>query len=167
MGHGDDSKGRHHWGCHIPRYPCRTRYRQRPTHQRRSLCASVQKLRVEVVRWAKCLKCNRSAAAARARATVPRASDQLTYSSRSSSPVRVQTKASNDSPAIRKRRVGGEVCGEPNGVSRVVMGEDQRGALPMLKAPMLLAAVLVVCVASSADARRRHHHGYYGYGERP
>src|SRR5262245_27072970 len=69
-------------------------------------------------------------------------------------------------PAIRKRRVGGEVGGEPNGVSRVVMGEDQRGALPMLKAPMLLAAVLVVCVASSADARRRHHHGYYGYGER-
>src|SRR5262249_7766174 len=42
-------------------------------------------------------------------------------------------------PAIRKRRVGGEVCGEPNGVSRVVMGEDQRGALPMLKAAMLLA----------------------------
>ena len=51
---------------------------------------------MEVVRWAKCLQCNRSAAAARARATVPRASDQLTYSSRSSSPVRVQTKASND-----------------------------------------------------------------------
>src|ERR1700730_11648440 len=40
---------------------------------------------------------------------------------------------------------------------------DQRGPRPMLKAPMLLAAVLVVCVASSADARR--HHGYYGYGE--
>src|SRR5258708_20365811 len=39
------------------------------------------------------------------------------------------------------------------------------GPRPMLKAPMLLAAVLVVCVASSADARRRHH-GYYGYGER-
>jgi len=47
---------------------------------------------VEVVRWAKCLQCNRSAAAARARATVPLASDQLTYSSRSSSPVRVQTR---------------------------------------------------------------------------
>src|SRR5215831_2549725 len=30
------------------------------------------------------------------------------------------------------------------------------GPRPMLKAPMLLAAVLVVCVASSADARRRH-----------
>src|SRR6516225_5769807 len=52
--------------------------------------------------------------------------------------------------------------GEPNGGSRVVMGEDQLGPRPMFKAPMLLAAVLVVCVASSADARRRHH-GYYGY----
>src|SRR5262249_58792811 len=51
--------------------------------------------------------------------------------------------------------------GEPNGRSRVVMGENQRGPRPMLKAPMLLAAVLVVCVASSADAPRRHH-GYYG-----
>ena len=76
------------------------------------------------------------------------------------------TSTRKKSPAVRKRRVGGEVCGEPNGVSRVVMGEDQRGARPMLKAPMLLAAVPVVCVASSADARRRHHYGYYGYGER-
>src|SRR5262245_32866657 len=45
-------------------------------------------------------------------------------------------------------------------------GRGPTGPRPMLKAPLLLAAVLVVCVASSADARRRHH-GYYGYyGER-
>ena len=58
-----------------------------------------------------------------------------------------------------------ESRGELNAVSRVVVGEESTGPRPMLKAPMLLAAVLVVCVASSADARRRHH-GYYGYGER-
>ena len=38
------------------------------------------------------------------------------------------TSTRKKSPAVRKRRVGGEVCGEPNGVWRVVMGEDQRGA---------------------------------------
>src|SRR5215470_6468515 len=40
------------------------------------------------------------------------------------------------------------------------------GPRPMLRAPLLLAAVLVVCTASSADARRRHHGYYGGYGER-
>src|SRR6266436_4466162 len=67
---------------------------------------------------------------------------------------------------------GGDACG-PTPASRRTQRRLARsyvagptGPRPMLKAPMLLAAVLVVCVASSADARRRHH-GYYGsYGER-
>src|SRR5262245_61181466 len=49
---------------------------------------------------------------------------------------------------------------------RALLGARPTGPRPMLKAPMLLAAVLVVCVASSADARRRHHGYYGGYGER-
>src|SRR5258708_354890 len=66
---------------------------------------------------------------------------------------------------------GGDACG-PHPASRRTQrrlarsyGAGPTGPRPMLKAPMLLAAVLVVCVASSADARRRHHHGYYDYGE--
>src|SRR6516225_3458691 len=61
---------------------------------------------------------------------------------------------------------GRKYVGEPNGGSRVVRGEESTGPRPMLKAPMLLAAVLVVCAASNADARRRHHGYYGGYGER-
>src|SRR6516165_10223291 len=61
---------------------------------------------------------------------------------------------------------GRKYVGEPSGGSRVVRGEESTGPRPMLKAPMLLAAVLVVCAASNADARRRHHGYYGGYGER-
>src|SRR5437667_8211697 len=50
----------------------------------------------------------------------------------------------------------------------LVGAKSQRGPRPMVKAPVLLAAVLVVCVASSADARRRHngYGGGYDSGER-
>src|SRR5215510_2184770 len=63
---------------------------------------------------------------------------------------------------------GGDACGRQRTQRRLARwyGRESTGPRPMLKAPMLLAAVLVVCVASNADARRRHHGYYGGYGER-
>src|SRR5262249_48402339 len=63
---------------------------------------------------------------------------------------------------------GGDASGRQRTQRRLARwyGRESTGPRPMLKAPMLLAAVLVVCVASNADARRRHHGYYGGYGER-
>jgi len=67
----------------------------------------------------------------------------------------------------KARRVrGGSTLPNPTPARALSWAKINGGPRPMLKAPLLLAAVLVVCVASSADARRRHHGYYGGYGER-